>query len=475
MIATPRAESSTAFLDTIQKAIDRARQSSGGSIVCSVTAIEPIDLALNFAAARDLRFDCGYWERPDQRHAILGVGSAVAIEADSDARFDSIDRQWRNIRESLVIERDAHSPASVGPILLGGFAFTNRAPQTEIWEHFPSARFVLPRTTIVRHGDQFWRIRCDRVTDRDNASAVAAAFDRDDRRIKDSVERRGQIQADMSDPVDVREVSAWERLVTRGTDAIEDGLFEKVVIARSVRVQSDRIDLGKAIEFLSENYQGCTIFAIGRAESCFLGATPERLVQLSDKNVAVSCIAGTAARGGTEAEDVQLGAELLASDKNRREHSYVVETIMSSLAGHCDDLRVPEAPELLRVRNLQHLYTPLTATIRPDRSLFDLVADLHPTPAVGGTPREPALAFIDRYENLDRGWYAAPVGWVDEAGNGEFVVALRSAIINQNDNAAVAHLYAGCGVVAGSEPEAELRESRLKLRPMLSALSGRNA
>jgi isochorismate synthase len=190
------------------------------------------------------------------------------------------------------------------------------------------------------------------------------------------------------------------------------------------------------------------------------------LVRAAGGQVQVTCLAGSTARGATPEEDAQLGAALLASAKNRHEHAVVAAMLQEALAEQCVDVAMPAAPQLLKLPNVQHLYTPATARLAAGGRLLDLVARLHPTPAVGGTPRDAALAWIRAHEGLDRGWYAAPVGWLDAAGDGEFAVALRSGLVD----GATAHLFAGCGIMGDSDPAAEVAESRLKLRAMLTAL-----
>ncbi len=470
MIASSRVANATAWAGTIQHAIELARDSGADVLACAITSIDEIDMVARFAAAWRDHVDCGYWEQPDRDFAILGIGSATSIEAEGVTRFSTIDQRWRHLHDSIFIDRDEDCPRSLGPMLLGGFAFANTPSTGGEWRGFTPARFFVPRTTFVRQDGRFFQIRCVRVDARDLVEKVASKFDHEDGEIGQTPSDVHQMGSEMSEPIDIRGHAAWERLVTQGTDAISTETFEKVVLARAVHIRSKAFNVRKALQNLVEHYPTCTTFAIGVDRGCFMGATPERLVQLSNDIVSISCIAGTAARGATEIDDARLGTQLLESDKNRREHAYVVETITNALAEHSDTVNVPTSPTLLRVRNLQHLYTPVTAKMKPGHSLFDLVADLHPTPAVGGTPRQPALAFIADHEMMDRGWYAAPIGWVDVGGNGEFVVGLRSGVVQQRDEWADAYLFAGCGIVAGSQPDAELRESQLKLRPMLSAL-----
>ena len=183
---------------------------------------------------------------------------------------------------------------------------------------------------------------------------------------------------------------------------------------------------------------------------------------------AFPCPAGSARRGATEEEDRRLGEVLRADPKELHEHAVVVQALREGLEPLCSRLDIPEAPDLLCLPNVQHLHTPIEGLLNADRGVLELVERLHPTPAAGGLPRDAALPLIRQWEPFDRGWYAGPVGWVDGRGDGDFAVAIRSALIRRQE----AFLYAGCGIVAGSDPEREYAESCLKLRPMLWALNG---
>jgi isochorismate synthase len=260
----------------------------------------------------------------------------------------------------------------------------------------------------------------------------------------------------------------WQARVAQAAAAVRAGTYEKLVMARAVQLQQPAaFDLVEALTRLQRDYADCAIFAFTKGGACFLGATPERLAQLQDGCLTTMSLAGSIRRGTTPAEDATLGETLLNSSKDRHEHAVVVRFIAEQLKPLMRDLQFESAPILLKLRNVQHLCTPISGQVRAGQTILDLVECLHPTPAVGGRPRKDALQFIRDVEGLDRGWYAAPVGWIDAAGEGEFVVALRSALVNGN----VATLFAGCGIVGDSEPEREYLESSLKLRPMTMALT----
>jgi isochorismate synthase len=266
---------------------------------------------------------------------------------------------------------------------------------------------------------------------------------------------------------DVRPRREWEALVEDAAHACRNGALEKVVLARAVRARARApFDPVVALERLRDAYPNAYVFAVARGPRCFLGATPERLVRLRDGTVDATCLAGSAPRGETPEEDARLGSALLASAKDRAEHAIVVRSVRAALEGVCSEVHSPDEPRLLRLRNVQHLYTPVDGHVSWPTCVLDLVQRLHPTPAVGGYPREEALRFIREREGLDRGWYAGPVGWLDRRGDGEFAVALRSALLH----GAEATLFAGSGIVAQSRAPDEYAETCLKLRPMLNAL-----
>jgi isochorismate synthase len=240
-----------------------------------------------------------------------------------------------------------------------------------------------------------------------------------------------------------------------------------VVLARARRAAAPHaLDAAAALRHLRAAYPECHIFGCWRGDAAFVGASPERLVKVAGRDVQASSLAGSAPRGATEAEDARLAAGLLTSSKDQAEHAVVRDTLAAALDELCDDVIAPEQPSLFTLPQVHHLHTAVRARLRAGRTLLELVARLHPTPAVGGAPREAALTFIREHERLDRGWYAAPIGWIGRDG-GELAVALRSAVIRRDE----AWLFAGCGLVADSDPEMEFAETLLKLRPMELALA----
>lgn len=271
--------------------------------------------------------------------------------------------------------------------------------------------------------------------------------------VRDKVRFAGSSQPDV----------AWLDAVATAVKQIDAGEVEKVVLARDHAVWSrHRLDPRWLAGRLARRFPDCFTFLV----EALIGATPELLVRRTGRQVTSIPLAGTAPRGHDPASDTAAGQALLESDKDRREHAFAARSVTAALRGVCPDLVVSDEPFLLRLDNVQHLATRVEGTLAQDRSVLDLVDRLHPTAAVGGTPRDRAVATIRDLEQLDRGRYAGPVGWVAADGDGEFGIALRCAELS----GARARLFAGAGVVAGSLPEDELEETRVKLRAMQGAL-----
>ena len=459
----------------LRAACARARQVGRPVLASWTERVEWADPLAFFAGGAE-EVERTYWERPDDGRAVVGLGTAWAVEPAGERRFVDLAAAWRSLLAEAWIELPDAAPSAAGPALLGGLAFDATRhdpaslPAPSPWRELPTGRFVLPRWQLTTAGPCAWLTTNVVVApELDPEQAAASPRPRAELVPGDVVPGNGLALEDRLS------AGEWMSLVAEAAREIAGGAFEKVVLARQVDARGGRpFDVVSALARLRSAYPSCTAFAIASGRFCFLGASPERLGRVEGGRADVSCLAGTAPRGETPAEDERIGRELMSSAKNRTEHAVVARTLRGRLAPLCRTLDVPDAPRLMKVRNVQHLYTPITGTLRVEVGPIELAEALHPTPAVGGYPDDRALPFIRARERLDRGWYAGPFGWVDARGNGDFAVALRSALLDEPVGGGFgrAHLYAGCGIVADSVPEAEYEESCLKLRPMLVALGG---
>jgi isochorismate synthase len=396
------------------------------------TLVDPIDV---FSAAAHVPHRA-LWLRPSSGEALVGVGSARTFGG------DSIGTAWRE----LVAAADIEAPPDGGPVLIGGFGFDPASRASRLWDGFGGSRLVLPDQMLRIDGQSAW-LTTNRVIEPRPLPRDAAK--------PSGLSRPGLAPAD------------WRDLVGSIASGIRDGSLgvSKLVLARTEQIDV-RASVESAVRRLVVDYPGCTIFALASGDACFVGATPERLVSLHDGTATTMALAGTFPRGASPEADARLAARLLADPKERTEHAVVVECMREDLAPVCRRVIADAEPHIHALASVQHLITPIRAQVRAGASVLDLVERLHPTPAVGGYPRQRALELIREHEALDRGWYAAPLGWVDARGEGDFVVGLRSALLRGG----TATLFAGCGIVGGSDPETEYVESGWKLRPMLGAL-----
>jgi len=379
------------------------------------------------------------WMRPATGEALVGLGTAAAF----DGSAERVAADWRRLLADFDI--DAVGPAC--PRLLGGFSFDPLAPPSELWDGFGVGRFILPERVFTLDNDA-----ASLTTNR-----VVGTIEPPPRQcIALSQHARPGLNAD-----------DWQALVAQVAGIIRRGEagLRKVVLASAMQVPM-RATLESALRQLAAEYPTCTIFAFATGDACFLGATPERLVGLHDGTATTMALAGSAPRGDSPAEDQSIAQRLLNDPKERTEHSVVMEAMREALAPLATRVVAAVEPRIHALPNVQHLMTPIRAQIGEGCTVLDVVAGLHPTPAVGGYPRVAALELIRDRECLDRGWYAGSMGWVDARGEGEFVVGLRSALVRGE----TATLFAGCGIMADSDPRAEYAEWGWKLRPMSRAL-----
>ena len=425
-----------------------------------------------------------YWAEPGHGLTLAGAGVAAQLVAPptlpDDAerlpaqRFADIEAQARALFDRAIVRPAASAPDTAAadlarPRLFGGFAFQDDFVPDNTWSVFNSAEFVLPHYQLAqRDGATYLTINALVGPDEELEDALRGLAEALAARLASTPSQPPTPSGGASLRYPMTR-AMWNEVIDRATATIADGRLQKVVLARVCEVRAGAlIDATAPLAYLDAHYGDSYRFLF---EPCphhaFIGATPELLVSKRSRNVATMALAGSAARGATPAEDDALAAHLLASVKDRHEHQLVVDAIRAHLADAADDLDLPAQPAVLKLRNIQHLLTPITGRLRrPADGILPLVRRLHPTPAMGGVPPERALAFLRDAEPVPRGWYAAPIGWIDGALDGVFAVGIRSAV-TQHDRA---WLYAGAGIVAGSSPEREWAETALKFRPMLGAL-----
>ncbi|MCA1056791.1 isochorismate synthase [Rossellomorea aquimaris] len=456
----------------IENAYDTAREKAKQyqhpvlfSIVEKIDSIDPLSFYNEghslFKGARFL------WKDRDHTITIAGLGSALMISTEDERdQFFAVENEWKRfIEEAVILSTDRW--AGTGPLMFGGFRFDPLNQKGGEWDDFENGTLQIPSFMLTKSKESDYltvNVLCG-PEDEDSLNELL--------QFKDELLRKAKYPSTPDEAtvngVEDYNPAEWKDSVQNVVDTLKAGEMEKVVLARKCKVTFDSsVTSDFVLDNLWKQQPDSFIFSFEQDSSCFIGATPERLVKKTGEEVLSTCLAGSIARGSSLDEDERLGEELLNDEKNRYEHHLVVENIRQALNPYCEELTMPEKPGLMKMKDIQHLYTPVVGRASLHTSLLEMVEKLHPTPALGGVPREKALHVIRQEEKMDRGLYAGPVGWMDAYGNGEFAVAIRSGLLQGSEST----LFAGCGIVADSDPESEFRETQMKFRPMLRALGG---
>jgi salicylate biosynthesis isochorismate synthase/menaquinone-specific isochorismate synthase len=427
------------------------------------------------------------FEQPERsRSALATLGEAVCLTASGEERFATVADRWRALAAAAVSDPPDARERS-GPLAVGGFAFAPDGGRDHVWSGFEPASLVVPEIALSRDersssgergGTGGKALRGCRV--RLTVTALAAPDDTVQELLGHIDTRLGELREEplpLLDPApsgryriaSVMPPEHYEAAVARAVEQIRGGELEKIVLAREVDVHAPRAHEPAAIfAVLREAFPACSVFCVGRGEAAFLAASPELLVRREGHRVSTLALAGSMRRSADPAVDDHLGEQLMHSEKDREEHAIVIRRIERTLRQHALWVTATPEPTLVKVANIQHLATPIRAQLAQPLDAIELLELMHPTPAVGGEPIERARPLIPALEGLDRGWYAGPVGWADAAGDGEFCVALRCALLRGR----LARCYAGVGVVRDSDPAAELAETEVKLQALLPLLAG---
>lgn len=442
-------------MDTASK-----KASSEGRSVLAVasTPVPHADL-LSIFARYSSQDDVSLWLGLAGR-SILGVGNALECLGQNSSRFSTVSSEWHAAIDGAVVV------GGIAPFALGGFRFDPACNISPMWKNFKDGALSIPRLAVLHLEDS----GCHVVA----ADYVPPHADLDSRfeRMVSLWKNRDSIagSAPLAQPVlleSEKEKHRWHTLVHAALRDISQGKARKIVAARMLRVKADvPFAVPAIVQRLKEDNPKAALFAFGRKGAYFVGATPEVLLAANAGVFRTMALAGSAPRSEDPTQDAAFGQGLLASEKERQEHDFVVQAVSQALRSRCRCIAMDASPSLHKLKSVQHLVTHFEGEIMQPYNILDIIEHLHPTPAVGGVPCNSALEFLRAHEGFDRGWYAGPVGWLDALGNGEFMVSLRSGIIDGRS----ATLFAGCGLVAGSDPEKEYRETQLKFSTMLDGV-----
>lgn len=407
-----------------------------------------------------------YWETPDGRQSLTGFGQEEVFTGD-DASFEKV-QQFQSTVKARVFQNSACE--GTGCLLLGGFSFDERAVSCDVWGDMTQGYFFIPTFSVTTYCEKTYITTTIKVTP---DTVLENEWQRRMLVLESISETDSVLEKDTGSNVQTEEVGVpdWLNLVEHAVHDIKrHESLKKVVVARQMAVSSDSLlSVDHVLTRLKQQQQQTYFFALGSPSHFFVGATPERLLRASKETFETASIAGSTPRGATEFEDHTLGEALLSDQKNVGEHQIVVKRIVKELETLTGTQVFSHAPSLLKNRDIQHLFVPLSV-VRPENvSFLTGVKRLHPTPALGGEPKQEALDWLLAHEALTRGLYGSPIGWLSLMEDvGEYVVGIRSGVFTEDRG----YLFAGCGIVEASRPEMERLETQVKFRPMLRSIGG---
>jgi menaquinone-specific isochorismate synthase len=406
-----------------------------------------------------------FYEKPETGFAILAFDDLAAVSTEGKERFATVHKKILSYKNNFYNNWPKLGLKEV-PVFLGGAKFSPEQA-AELWDNFPDSYWFIPYNLLLKQNNRIYYIHYNLVSNKSNKEELAANYSSKLKKIKDlpasgnySAPKMAAIKGNTP-----KEKKKWIAAVKEAVKSLENDELSKVVLSRSVEVKTaGDYNLNYALNRLREENGECYIFAYHSGQSTFIGASPEKLARFDDYSVEIDAIAGSVKRGKTAEEDKIFEDELLNSSKDRIEHGLVLSYVVNSLKKISEQVEFEPVPLIKKLKNIQHLKVTVSAKLLEGISVFDVIETVYPTPAICGAPKEKALAVIKKLEDYKRGLYSGLIGWLNFSGEGEFVVALRSALLKGEKLTA----FAGCGIVADSNPEKEFEESELKLKTIMS-------
>ena len=457
------------LIDGITTAYNKSRENQSSILFAYSFRFEIRDLLPLLTHPSDRNTIRMYWEQPAKGFAFAGLGSVLQIKCKNKSLTSDVIIKIKNTMNEMVSISDN---VLVGPRLVGGYSFNQYKGDDVTWGNFPKFHFNLPECLATLTDDGAWLTISKNILPDDKLDTVINNFKRTkiyyENRLPVTLPPISRVAVDKFK--DIPQKDSYYNTIFSVLGKIKPEKLEKVVISRSHHVKVGKEFSGvSAMQILRNAYPNCTTFLFAfPKEGIFFGSTPERLISSKNNFIKTEALAGTIARGNNMEEDRILAEKLMSSHKEREEHNLVLEQIIRKLEKITPNLEYSSNPDILKLKNVQHLHTKINGKITNYEHILNLVNYLHPTSAVAGTPTDKAMEVINEMETHDRGWYSGPIGWIDKEGDGEFYVALRSALVKNDE----AHVFSGGGIVSESHPKTEWEETELKLQPIISALSG---
>ena len=452
----------------LKSAINQICQSNDNGIVSYTFELDLDDL-LKVSTTHKIKSDFNfYWHQPFSELILAGLNQTSSFILN-----DSQDKnQFKNsIKHTLdsIISISKHK--NIGPKIIGGSMFSYKSNQLSIWNGIPKSKYVLPECLATKNSDGSWLTISKKISKNANVDNTINSFIKlcDIYKKSFTIDLPKVQKHIFKDVIDSPKKEDYYSIIDSIVKTIKDGALDKVVISRMKHIILEKkLCISSIIRNLIELYPECLNFYFNFTNSILFGSTPERLIKKQQQTIFTEAIAGTAPRGQNVKEDNKYEYELLNSNKDKKEHQFVVKEIIDKINLISNSYDIPNNPSVIKLKNVQHLKTIINANINKKYDLFNLVEILHPTPAIAGTPTDKALNLISLNETNDRGWYSGPIGWMDNNGNGDIFIALRSALQKNNN----VYLFSGSGIISESVPSSEWTETEMKLEAILSSLIG---
>ena len=453
------------FLDKIKHFVN-SNSINSKTLASLVFDFDEIDFLSILNIIRNRKEIYFYTTQVKENISFLGFDSIFQVNAYGKSRIENTEKKMTELENVFLSNWKEYNVNSI-PLFLGGMKFSTDNSD-ELWNDFSDSEWFIPKFLFFElSGKQYFVYNFfgnpfikDQIFSDFETLNLLLEKNEDSRII-------GKIKISSNG----KEKETWVHNVNRALSEINSGNVQKIVLSRQVNLELEsNTNISKILETLGEKYPRCYVFAFRKNESVFFGASPEKLAKISNGWIEADALAGSISRGNSTDEDDNLAKALLSSKKDLAEQKIVVSFIKESFAQFCENVICDEIPAIRKLPNIQHLWTPIKGKLNSEQSIFSILKELHPTPAICGVPWTKARDSIIEMEPHDRGLFSGMIGWFNFNNEGEFAVAIRSALLKKK----TVHAFAGCGIVKGSMPEIEYEESELKLKPIISLFESSN-
>ncbi len=403
--------------------------------------------------------DFFYWKKPSEEFTFLAIGKLLDF-SNNDSSLKKVESEIENLMNNVQTNWEEFSISNI-PLFVGGVKFHN-SDKTEIWQDYQFQNWILPKYAFIRNeNDYFLQINFENENMHTNSiiSEISALLNQSSTNEDEQIQQNGKVKSELND------FEEWENQIKDSLKLISERKLNKIVISRyEVKEIDENPPIYSMFNKLSSSFPFCTIFGFQKNNSFFFGATPETLFKITGNQLETDSLAGSIWRGKNVYEDDILANKLLTSDKNIREHNEVKDYILSVMQNYAKMIIAGDSPKIRKLKNIQHLWTPIKVTLAEKAKILTILHEIHPTPAVCGSPKQIAYENIPQIEKFNRGMFTGVVGWFNHLQVADFSVAIRSALVKNNK----LYAYAGCGIVEGSVAKEEYDETKLKLKTILS-------